>query len=445
MEQYYDLFVIGTGSGGSDAAQMCREAGWKVAIADRLPFGGTCSLRGCNPKKTLASAAEMINRYNHMKDKGLIGSISMDWNRLMQFKRTLVEPIPQMKERAFTSMGIDQFHGTCRFTGKNSVTVNGDSFRARHVLVATGSRPADFPFPGSEYLTHSDRFLDLDNLPSRVVFLGGGYISFEFAHIAASAGAKVTILEAAERPLRKFDSQLVDMLVDASKKAGIEIHTSAPVQSIEKGEGEFFIHAGSYRLTADLVVHGGGRVPDLDDLDLKAGEIEREGKGISINGYLQSTSNSAVYVAGDANQFGIQLTPVAEMESRIAGHNMLYGNSKRPDYSAFGSAVFTNPSLGAVGLTEQDARQKKIDCDIQFMDTSSKHITRRLGLTHSGFKIISEKGSGKILGAHMLGHGSEEVINTFVTAIKSGLTVKQLKEMEFVFPTVVYDIVNRLN
>ncbi|MFP4014903.1 MAG: dihydrolipoyl dehydrogenase family protein [Chitinispirillaceae bacterium] len=444
MQEHYDLFVIGTGSGGTEAAQICSKAGWKVGIADKLPFGGTCALRGCNPKKTLALATELVHRFHSMKGKGIKGSVQVDWEELMRFKQSLVDPVPEMNERNLSSSGIDMYHGECRFVDRNTLSVESKKISARRILIATGSKPAHFPFPGAEYLVTSDSFLNLEALPGRVVFMGGGYISFEFAFIAARAGARVVILEAMERPLRNFDAQLVDMLLGISKEIGIDVRLGTPVKSIEREKSVFSVHAGSERFEADLVVHGGGRVPDLDDLNLEAGGVQREKRGIAVNEFLQSISNEAVYIAGDVNQYGIQLTPVAEMESRVVARNLLEGNSHKPDYSVVPSVVFTTPALASVGMSEQEALEERLDVRVQFFDTSQKHITRRLGYRHSAFKVVSEKGTGRILGVHMLGHGVDEVINTFGLAISAGMTLGQIKEMVWGFPTVMYDTVNRL-
>ncbi|MFP4163470.1 MAG: dihydrolipoyl dehydrogenase family protein [Chitinispirillaceae bacterium] len=445
VDDQYDLFVIGTGSGGSEAAQMCSKTGWKVGIADKLPFGGTCALRGCNPKKTLALATEVVHRFDSMKGKGIKGSVQLDWGELMRFKQSLVEPVPEMNERNLSSAGIDMYHGECRFVDRNTLAVEGKNISARRILIATGSRPAHFPFPGAEHMMISDDFLNLEALPRRIVFMGGGYISFEFAFIAARAGAQVAVLEAMERPLRNFDHQLVDMLLGISREIGIDVRLGTPVKSVEKREGVFSVHAGSQRFETDLVVHGGGRVPNLDGLDLEAGGVEREKKGIAVNEFLQSVSNPAVYIAGDVNLYGIQLTPVAEMESRVVAGNMLDGNSFKPDYSVVPSIVFTTPSLASAGMREQEAQEKGLDFRVQFFDTSKKHITRRLGLKHSAFKVVSEKVTGRILGVHMLGHGVDEVINAFGLAIRTGMTIGQIKNMVWGFPTVMYDTVNRLS
>jgi len=192
------------------------------------------------------------------------------------------------------------------------------------------------------------------------------------------------------------------------------------------------------------VVHGAGRVPNVESLDLAAGNIAAEGYKIELNEYLQSTTNPAVYAAGDARVGIPQLTPVAEIDSRVAAENLLNGNVATPEYNAVPSAALTYPELARVGLLEEEAKEQGIPYESHFVDTSDKHITRRLGLTHSAFHILEDKKSGKILGAHMLGHNVEEVINIFATTIIVGIPVRDLKKIPWVFPTVTYDTLMRL-
>ena len=198
MEKQYDVVVIGTGSGASVVASRCRAAGWTVAIIDARPFGGTCALRGCHPKKMLVSAGEAIDAVHRMTGKGVRShEVGIDWAALMRFKRTDTDPAPAFFEQSFAQAGIEAFHGRARFVGPTSVAVGDAVLHGTHVVVATGAKPTALPFPGAEYLTLSDAFLDLEALPRRLLFVGGGYIAFEFAHVAVRAGAEVTILAAA--------------------------------------------------------------------------------------------------------------------------------------------------------------------------------------------------------------------------------------------------------
>jgi glutathione reductase (NADPH) len=215
----FDVVVIGTGEAASAVASRCRSAGWQVAVIDSRPFGGTCALRGCDPKKVLVGAAETVDWVRRMKGNGIRAEeIRIDWQELMRFKRSLTEPVPKNREEGFAKAGIATFHGRARFVGPSSVQVNDDVLEGRYVVIAAGQKPADLKIPGTEHLTTSEQFLELDELPKRILFIGGGYIAFEFAHVAVRAGAQVTIAHRGPRPLRRFDPDLVDQLVKSSRE-----------------------------------------------------------------------------------------------------------------------------------------------------------------------------------------------------------------------------------
>ncbi|MGH9959443.1 MAG: dihydrolipoyl dehydrogenase family protein, partial [Pyrinomonadaceae bacterium] len=337
MERKFDLIVIGTGSAGSTAAYKCRKAGWEVAIIDARPFGGTCSLRGCDPKKVLVGAAELIDWNRRMLGKGISShGVEIDWLGLMSFKRTFTDPVPENMERGYAKAGIAPFHGRTHFLDRKSVQVGDDTLNGRFVLIAAGAKPATLGIAGEEHLTTSDQFLELEESPKRIIFVGGGYISFEFAHIAARASAQVRILHRGVRPLKNFDADLVEQLVQATRELGVDVRLNTVVEGIERDGDHFAVKTSKENreqtFEADLVVHGAGRVPEIDDLDLDKASVKRQGRGVSVNEYLQSVSNASVYAAGDAAASGgPPLTPVASMEGHVAASNMLKGNHRKPN------------------------------------------------------------------------------------------------------------------
>src|SRR5258708_29182854 len=221
VHRKFDLVVIGTGAAGSGAAYKCRKTGWDVAIIDSRPFGGSCALRGCDPKKVLVGAAELIDWTRRMQGKGVSAKGSeIDWPSLMQFKKTFTEPVPENQELGYVKAGIAPFHGRTRFLDRTTVQVGGDRLTGRFVLIAAGAMPAVLGIPGEAYLTRSDQFLELEELPKRILFVGGGYISFEFAHVAARAGARVEILHRGAPPLEGYDTGLVEQFVKATREIG---------------------------------------------------------------------------------------------------------------------------------------------------------------------------------------------------------------------------------
>jgi len=384
MERKFDLIVIGTGAGGSAAAYKCRMAGWNVAIIDSRPFGGTCALRGCDPKKVLVGAAELIDWTRRMEGKGVSAKGNeIDWPSLMQFKKTFTELVPENQELGYVKAGIAPLHGRTRFLDRTTVQLGDGTLTGRFVLIAAGARPATLGIPGEAYLTRSDQFLELEKLPQRIVFVGGGYISFEFAHVAARAGAHVRILHRGARPLEGFDGDLVEQLVKATREIGVAVHLNTAVEAVEKDGDHFVVKAsteeGKQPFAADLVVHGAGRVPEIDDLDLDKAGISREKKGVSVNEFLQSVSNPAVYAAGDAAaSSGLPLTPVASTEGHIVASNMLKGNHRKPNYSGVPTVVFTVPPLASAGLREDVAREQGLKFKVKHEDTSDWYSSRRV-------------------------------------------------------------------
>lgn len=445
MERSFDLVVIGTGSAGGTAAHRCRKAGWEVAIADSRPYGGTCALRGCDPKKVLVGAAEVVDRGRRMEGKGVAGDTRIAWPELMAFKRSFTEPVPESRERSYADAGIETFHGRARFVGPTSVRVGEDTLTAGKVLVAAGAKPAALEIQGEEHLLTSTEFLELETLPERIAFVGGGYISFEFAHVAARAESEVRILHGGDRPLEGFEPELVDRLVEATRVAGIGVELNARVEAVERGERGFRVVTGggdgAETYEADLVVHGAGRVPEIDDLELEAAGVERDRRGVVVNEHLQSVTNPAVYAAGDAAASdGLPLTPVAAMESACVAHNLLEGNSRKPDHAGVPTVVFTLPPLASVGLGEEAARERGLDFDVETKDTSGWYSSRRVGATHSAHKVLVERDSDRVLGAHLLGPHAEEAINLFALAIREGITAGRLRGMPWAYPTVASDV-----
>jgi glutathione reductase (NADPH) len=442
-EEHYDLLVIGTGNAGMAMALKARHAGFRVAIADELPYGGTCAIKGCIPKKILVGAVEVIERAKAMQGKGISGNLRIVWPDLITFKRSFTDPVSITREGALAKEGIDTYHGHARFLGKNTLIVGDTVLNTRFTGIAAGAVPLKLGIPGEEFVSMSDDFLAMEALPERIIFIGGGFISFELAHVAARSGAAVTILHRGGRVLKGFDPFLVEILVQDLRAAGIEIFTDSPVASVEKNTDHLRVHAGEKVFDADMVVHGAGRVPNTAGLDLETGGVAIDERGIAINKYLQSISNPSVYVAGDVNARGKPLSPVATMEGRAAARNMIYGNTDAPDYRAVPSVVFVSPLLASVGLREDQAAKSGITTVVHKKETPEWYSTRRVGITRSAYKILTEGKSGRVIGAHLLGYNADEMINVFALAIRTGLTLADLQNMPWAYPTGGYDI-NRI-
>ncbi len=442
----YDLIVIGTGSGGSGPANRCRQAGWRVAVIDDEPYGGTCALRGCDPKKVLVGAAELADWQRRMSGHGLNGDVRIDWPALMKFKRTFTEPVPQDREAAFQRAGIDTYHGLARFTGPDRLTVEGHQLRAKHFVIASGARPRKLDIPGQEHVRTSTEFLDLDTLPRRIALIGAGYIGFEFAHIARRAGAEVAMLGRGS-PLREFEPELVARLVEHTRNLGVEIKLDSPVAKVERVDGEFRVHLrgaeGNEVLATDLVVHAAGRVPKTGELQLQNANVSVDERGaIVVNDALQSVTNPIVYAAGDAvsSPGAFPLTPVAAHQGLVVASNLLHGNNKQPDYRGIPSIVFTTPPLARVGLSEESARHQGLKVHVKSEDTRNWFSNRRVAETSAMFKTITEETTDRVLGAHLLGPHADEIINLFAVAIRHELKAADLAHMIYGYPTSGSDV-----
>ena len=444
MSKHYDLVIIGSGTAAQVASGRVRGAGWSVAVIDHLPFGGTCALRGCDPKKMLISGAEAIDAASRMRGHGIEGSPRINWRELMAFKRSFTDPVPHKQEQRYAEKGIDAFHGLARFTGPDTVTVEGQELKARYILLASGARPVPLHIPGEEHVITSDRFLELDTLPASITLVGGGYIAAEFSHIAARAGSRVTVLQRAERMLPAFDADLVGWLMEKFHELGIDVRTRSAVQRIEKTADGYLVDASTdgrtQTVTADLVVHAAGRTPDLEPLHLDVAGVTIEKDRLKLNEYLQSVSNPRVYAAGDAARTGPPLTPVSSHDAKIVAGNLLDGNRHKPDYRGVPSVAFTIPPIAAVGLSEPHARSQGLKFRVKAEKVSGWYTARRLHESVYGFKTLVEEGTDRILGAHLVGPHVDEVINLFAIAIRNGLTSENLKSTMFAYPTGASDI-----
>jgi glutathione reductase (NADPH) len=378
-----------------------------------------------------------------MRGYGTAGSSSIDWPSLMAFKRSFTDPVPANREAAFRNAGIETFHGDAKFVAEDRLTVGGRELVAKHVVIATGASPRTLDFPGEAHVITSTEFMELDELPPRIVFIGAGYVSLEFSHLAHQAGSQVTVLGRGT-PLPQFEQPLVERLFDHSREIGIDIRLGHSVCAVEKGNSAapFRVQVGHgderQMFDTDLVVHGAGRVPNSANLDAARGRVELEHHGgIRVNEFLQSVSNPRVYAAGDvvSPPGSLPLTPVAGHEGTVVTANLLRGNSVRPDFRGTASVVFTVPVLASVGLTENVARAKGIEVRVATGDTTQWFMNRRVREAAGMFKTIIDAGTERVIGAHLLGANVEEMINLFGMAIRFDIPVAELKKMICSYPT----------
>ena len=445
--QRHDVIVIGSGTAGYTAAHACRKAGKSVLVADKRPYGGTCAMRGCQPKKILVAAVQAVHGANALHGQGVAGESRLDWPSLMRFKRDFTDAVPQGTEQGFLNAGMAAAHGPATFIGPRRLRIGEEEHEAEHIVIAAGAVPRKLDIPGSELLLDSDDFLELDALPESIAFVGGGFVCFEFAFICALAGVRTTVIHRGDRFLRNFDPDLVALLMEAGTARGIEFLPETKVAAVRKDGREFVLDlagSGPTSQRVQAVVAAVGRVPDLDGLGLDIAGVSATPKGVSVNAFMQSVSNPAVYAVGDVADAPFALATTADMEAETAAINILQGNIIQADHAAVPSVVFTVPSLATVGMSEKQARQASEEQGFKLTvntgDATGWMTSRRIGQKHAAYKVILNKDAGTVLGAHLLGHNAEEMINILALAIKFGLTRTQLKSLLWAYPTHVSDI-----
>lgn len=445
MKSNYDVVILGSGNAGLAAAGVAHQAGKSVAVVEAWDVGGTCAIRGCVPKKVLVAAAQNLHQINLASEHHIdVGPATLDWANLIARERTFVDGVTDEFAASLENRGIDLLRGRAKFVAANRLDIDGQVVEAGKVLIATGSTPRALPIPGAEHLITSDDILEDPRLPDSLVFIGGGVIAIEFAHVFARAGTKVTILEATPRLLPRLDADAVAQLHDATEALGVEIFTGVSVKAVERSGDALTVHFvdgdTEKSVTADRVANGAGRVPNVDGLDLDAGGIKHDGPRIDVDDTLRSVSNPDVYVAGDALWSAPQLSPVATYAGRIAGENMVHGAKRVPNYGHVPSAVYAVPALAGVGLTEEQANEKGLNVAVKVNDMKGWRSAKTYAEAHAWSKVLVDEDNGQILGAHIFGHGAEEIIHLFAFAMEHGVTADALKTTVYSYPTFASDI-----
>lgn len=449
----FDLIVLGSGPTGGTVAMECVKAGKSVALIESRKFGGTCALRGCNPKKVLVHAAEVVDAAKRSDGKLCdAGTININWSDLIAFKNTFVDGIPQSSRQKFDDAGISTFLSAPQFVSENQIRVNDDAIQGQQIVIAVGARPADLGVDGQQHMTLSDQFMDLETLPQRIVFVGGGYISMEFAHVAVRAGREVTIIQRGDRILKNFEPAIIEQVQQHAESIGIKLIKSAELTSIEKSNtGTLTVHVDhdgdSQSIQCDLVVHGAGRTPNFEGLSLADGNIQFDpSAGVTVNDRLQSVSNPIVFAAGDCADNGQPaLTTTAETDGSAVSRIILNPQeTQSPDYGPIAKTVFTVPPIASVGLTEAEAKAKSLDYRVEHRDLSDSGSVRKVCHAFASSKILIDAHTDQIIGVHLFGPSASETINLFTIAMASGMTASKLKSTLLAFPTFGYGSIGNL-
>ena len=447
--EQFDVIILGGGNAGIGVTGPVRRAGLSVAMIEQDLLGGTCPNRGCTPKKVLVAAGHALHEIERAAVHHIaVGKPRLDWAALIDREKEMIKDIPANLARSMAKRDVEIIKGSAVFAGPNLIRVGSRELEGRQIVIATGSKPRPLPIPGAELMITSDEMLSERDLPASVLFVGGGVISLEFGHVYARTGTEVTILEALPQLLPAMDADAVARLRIESERIGISVRTAVNVKRIERANRRLrvvFSHDGAeHVLDADRVVNGAGRIANVDTLDLAAGNVEHANGRVAVDRHLRSISNPLVHVCGDAVPTSPQLSPIATYEGDIVGRNIVEGPKYSPDYASMATSVYTVPALAAVGLTEAAAKQKGFAVDVHANDMHDWFSAKTYAETVAWSKIIVDRTTDRILGAHFVGHAGQDLVNLFGLAMRFGLTAAQIRDNVYAYPTFSSDIKHML-
>ncbi len=438
----FDLFVIGGGSGGVRAARIAGGYGARVAVAEEFRYGGTCVIRGCIPKKLLVYAAHFAEDFEDAAAYGwTVGERRFDWSRLIAAKDKEIDRLNAIYERLLAGAGVEALHDRAVLEDAHTVRVGERRITADKILIAAGGAPSLPEIPGIEHAITSNEAFHLEDLPDRVVIVGGGYIAVEFAGIFNGLGSEVVELYRRDQILRGFDDDLRHGLAEEMGKKGIEVRTNTNATAIQRRDGALRVElADGGTLEADCVLYATGRRPNTDGLGLEAAGVAVDEAGAVRVDDESRSSVANIFAVGDITN-RINLTPVALMEGHAFADSEFGGHPRKPDHRGIAAAVFSQPPIATVGLTEAEARAEIGEVDIyKSRFRALKHtLTGRDEMTT--MKLIVEPASDRVLGAHMLGADAPEIIQSVAIAMKMGATKADFDATVGIHPTAAEEFV----
>ena len=444
MAEYdFDLFVIGAGSGGVRAARMAAAMGVRVAIAEDRYLGGTCVNVGCVPKKLYVYASHYADDFSEARGFGWQGATpAFNWATLRENKSQEIKRLNGIYRNMLVNSGCTLIDGRARIVDAHTVAVGDTRYRVERILVATGGWPFVPDIDGHEHITTSNEVFDLDSFPQRVVVVGGGYIAVEFAGIFAGLGAKTHQIYRGELFLRGFDQEVREFVSQEMRKKEVDLRFNTDVQRIDKAaDGSLLVQLKSgERLEADCVLYATGRVPNVTNLGLENVSVRQRSNGaIIVNDQLQ-TDEPSVYALGDVTD-RVQLTPVALAEGMTLVRNLYAGQAEKVDYALIPTAVFCQPNIGTVGLSEEQARARYGDIDVY----SSSFRALKHSLSGSDertlMKMLVDPVTDRVVGVHMVGADAGEIIQGIAVAMKAGATKAVFDSTIGIHPTAAEEFV----
>lgn len=441
--ELFDLFVVGAGSGGVRAARMAAQKGARVAVADPAPLGGTCVNLGCIPKKLYSFAAHYAEAFEESHGFGwsTLGA-SFDWATLKSNRAREIARLNGVYRNLLTGSGVTLIEGRAALRSASDIEVNARIYSAKNILVATGGQPIVPKFSGSELAITSNEIFDLPRIPSRLIVVGGGYIASEFASIFTGLGSQVIQLYRGEQILRGFDSDIRNFVAAEMAKKEVAIRTQCEIAHIERNKNGT-LRAGlldGSLLDADAILYATGRRPNSDGLGLRELGVELSGNGAIVVDDAYRSTVPGIFAVGDVID-RVQLTPVALAEA-MAFVDRLFGDGKRRvDYTLIPTAVFTNPSIGTVGMTEDEARRQYRRIQVFSSEFRPLRHTLSGSSERTLVKLIVDGESDRVVGLHMVGSDAGEIVQGFGVAMTAGATKADFDMTIGIHPTVAEEFV----
>ena len=443
MSESYDLIVIGAGSGGVRAARMAATYGKKVAIIEEYRFGGTCVIRGCVPKKLFVYASRFPELFETAESFGWDVNANFNWSKLLANKNKEITRLEGLYLKTLENWKVDVFKDRGTIHAPNEVLLVNENkiITGKKILIATGGKPFKPNVKGAEYSITSNEALDFNTLPKSILIEGGGYIAVEFASIFLGLGVKVALAYRRDLVLRGFDDDIRNDLEKYLIARGLNLHYQASITELSKNNNKVAVNfSNGEQAEFDAVMFATGRVPNIEGLGLGNAGISRNSRGaIDVDEYMQTMCPS-IYAVGDVTG-RVQLTPVAIREGAAFVETQFNNNPTKIDYSLIPSAVFTEPEIGTIGLSESDAVAMHKDIDIYIarfrpmINTLGENPEKML------FKLITQKGGTRVLGCHILGHGAGEMIQLVAIPMMMGASKSDFDKAIAVHPTAAEELV----
>jgi glutathione reductase (NADPH) len=444
MTYDYDLFIIGAGSGGVRAARISAGHGARVAVAEEFRVGGTCVIRGCVPKKLLVYGSHFAEDIADAKRFGWqIDTPRFDWPTLRDNVAAEVDYLEGLYGETFASNKVTVFRERAVISGPNSVRLaSGQTVTAKIILIATGAWPAVPDVPGADLGITSNEVFHLPALPKRVVIAGAGYIANEFAGIFNELGVAVTLVTRGDKMLRSYDQEIVEKLTEISREKGIDIRLNFPFKSVTRQDDESLLIDGgdAGTIEADLLLWAIGRNPNTMNLELESAGVALDKDGaVVVDGHNQ-TNIPSIYAVGDVTN-RVQLTPIAIREGHAFADSVFGGNPREIDYTCIPTAVFSNPPIAGVGVTEEEARAQSTDVKIYKSNFRPMRNVLAGRNERALYKMIVDGATNKVIGLHMIGPDSAEILQAAAIAVKAGLTKQQFDDTVALHPSMAEELV----